>query len=65
MIVNLFKRWKEVKALINSDEYFLVTAKQEDCVEPWRGPIKYEYMNNTDRDLFYKFVKDHLNDIKE
>jgi hypothetical protein len=60
MIRKLFKRWKEIKALINADEYFLVVANQKSNIEPWRGPIEYDYIKNTDREVFYKFVKDYI-----
>ena len=59
-IKRLIKRWGALKALFNSQEYFLVTACQEGHIEPWRGPIKYEYIKNTDRELFYEFVHDYV-----
>ena len=55
------KRWNAIKSLLNCDEYFLVTAYKDTNFEPWRGAIKYNYYNNTDRDLFYTIVSDHIN----
>lgn len=62
-IKNIFKRWYAIKKLINSDEYFLTVSNQINNIEPWRGPINYEYLNNTDRRLFYIFIQDHIKEI--
>ena len=60
MIIKLIKRWKEVKALINADEFFLTVTNTEPSIEPWHAPIKYNYFSNTSRNLFYTFVKDYV-----
>ena len=65
MKLKLKEYWTIFKALRKSREYFIVTSYQEDWVEPWRGPIKYEYLANTDRELFYKFAKDHIDKLKK
>jgi hypothetical protein len=59
-IKRLIKRWKVVKALLNSQEYFLITAYQDNNFEPWRHAIKYDYYNNTDRELFYTIISDYI-----
>ena len=65
MKLKLKEYWTIFKALRKSREYFIVTSSKEDCVELWRGPIKYEYLSNTDRELFYKFIQDHIDNIKK
>ena len=60
MIKKIIKRWKEIKALINSDEYFLAVANSDSNFEPWRCAIKYNYMTNTNRQMFYTFVHDSI-----
>lgn len=55
------KRWNAIKSLLNCDEYFLVTACKDTNFEPWRRAVKYNYYNNTDRDLFYTIISDHIN----
>lgn len=62
LILNLIERWHAIKALIKSDEYFLTVANTlNDYDIRDYSSIKYEYMNNTDRKLFYAFVKDYIN----
>lgn len=61
-IKNIFKRWKEIKSLVNSNEYFLATAnfKNISSNSEIHNPIIYEYMNNSDRDMFYVFIHDYI-----
>ena len=60
MIKKIINHWKEIKALINADEYLLVIANKD------LQRIKYEYINNTDRELFYVFVQDYIkNKLKD
>ena len=55
------EKLKAIWKLLTSEEYFLVVANQYNPYgEKELGPIKYEYMTNTDRELFYVFVKDHM-----
>lgn len=65
MKLKLKEYWTIFKALRKSREYFIVTSYQEDWVEPWRGLIKYEYLTNTDRELFYKFIQDYIDKLKK
>lgn len=62
-IKRIIERWKAVKTLLLSDEYFLTVANQRN---PYGrtdlGPIIYDYIHNTDRELFYVFVKSWIND---
>ena len=51
--------------ILKSDEYFLVTAKQDNRYHPTLGPIRYDYDSNTNRMLFYVFVKDHIKNNEE
>lgn len=61
MIKRIIKRLKAIKSLINANEYFLGVANQKNTYgELWRGPIIYEYFNNTDRNLFYTFIHDYI-----
>lgn len=62
-IKRIIERWKAIKALLKCDEYFLgVSWKKEDNSRV----ICYDYINNTDRELFYKFVHDYIeNNLKK
>jgi len=65
MIKNLIKRWKAVKALLTSAEYFLTVTNQKNPYGPIElGPIVYDYIDNTDREMFYVFVKSWIKDNK-
>lgn len=65
MIKKIIERWKAIKALITSEEYFLTVANQKNPYgEPWRGPILYDYIANTDRELFYVFIKEHIKNLE-
>lgn len=60
------ERIKALKALWNAEEYFLVTANMDTRFStpgtPPNGPIFYNYMHNTDRELFYLFVHNYVED---
>ena len=59
---NLFKRWKDIKALIDADEYFLAIANPKSNEYDDRYYVKeYHYMKNTDRHIFYNFMEDYIN----
>lgn len=50
----IIDRWPEIKELIKCDEFFLGVAyhyKSNDVV-------KYDYLSNTKRKLFWKFMND-------
>ena len=64
MFKRIKKRWKAIKALINSEEYFLTVANQKNPYgEHKLGPIQYEYFKNTNRGLFFTFIKDHIKNL--
>ena len=55
---------EKIKAIFNilfSEEYFVVTTKQ---INPYGknsdGPITYKYLNNTNRHLFFLYIKDYI-----
>lgn len=60
------ERIKALKALWKAEEYFLVTANMDTRFStpglPPNGPIFYEYMHNTDRELFYLFAHNYIED---
>jgi hypothetical protein len=60
----LIERIKLIKTLLKCDEYFLAVANSKNNIEPWRGPIIYEYFTNSDRELFWAFVHDHIENTK-
>jgi len=57
MIKQIIERWKAIKKLIMADEYFLGVAKQK---ENYSNVMCYDYINNTNRDMFYTFVHDYI-----
>ena len=65
MFKRIKERWKAIKAIINGDEYFLTVAYQYNPYgKKELGPIKYEYFTNSDRELFWTFVHDHIENTK-
>lgn len=59
-IKTIIDRWKAIKALLKCDEYFLGVSWRDDRYRNNHGPICYDYINNTDRDLFYTFIHDYI-----
>ena len=59
--MKLIERLKAIKAILFAEEYFVSVANQ---MNPYGkkcdGPIVYEYFSNTDRNVFYIFVKDYI-----
>lgn len=56
---------KAIWRLWKSEEYFLTVANQKNPYGAiYLGPIKYEYMTNTNRGMFYQFVKDHIHNLE-
>lgn len=56
---------EKLKAIFNilfSEEFFVVTTKQ---INPYGkksdGPITYKYFTNTNRNLFFLYIKDYIN----
>lgn len=62
MIKSLFNRIKIALSILSSDEFFVVTANKSKKYSSQNPPILYEYETNTDRELFFIFVKHYLND---
>ena len=60
----IIERIKALKALWKAEEYFLVTANIDTRFstpgQPPNGPIVYNYMNNTDRETFYLFAHNYI-----
>ena len=58
------ERIKALKALWKAEEYFLVTANMDTRFstpgQQLNGPIVYNYMNNTDRETFYLFANNYI-----
>ena len=58
------ERIKALKALWKAEEYFLVTANMDTRFstpgQQPNGPIVYNYMNNTDRETFYLFANNYI-----
>lgn len=58
------ERIKALKALWKAEEYFLVTANMDTRFstpgQQPNGPIVYNYMNNTDREMFYLFANNYI-----
>ncbi len=64
MIRNIIERWQAIKELLFAEEYFLTTANHHNPYGETRlGPIKYNYLSNTNRELFYHFVKTHIDNL--
>ena len=57
MLKRIIERWYAIKKLLTADEYFLGVAKQNDN---YSNVMCYDYINNTNRDLFYAFVHDYI-----
>jgi len=56
ILKKIIKRWKAIKALLNCDEYFLGVSTFKNGFDV----ICYDYIKNTERDLFYNFVHDYI-----
>ena len=54
---------KAILALLKSEEYFLTIANKEKNKYNLdiSGPVKYKYFSNTDRLVFYLFIKNYIN----
>lgn len=59
--MKIIERLKAIKAILFADEYFVSVANQKNPYgKNCDGPIVYEYFSNTNRNLFYIFVKDYI-----
>ena len=63
-MLNFITKWKAIKRILKEDEFFLMTASV-DYTYNRNGlePIKYNYDTNTDRELFYVFLRDFVKDL--
>ena len=51
----IISRWNEIKELINSDEFFLgVSYNHKNNI------VKYNFLSNTKRKIFWKFIDDYV-----
>ena len=63
-MLNFVSKWKAIKRSLTEDEFFLMTASIDDKYNRnGLGPIKYHYATNTDRELFYVFLRDFVKDL--
>jgi hypothetical protein len=59
--MKLIERLKAIKAILFAEEFFVTVANQQNPYgKKCDGPIAYEYFSNTDRNVFYLFVKDYI-----
>ena len=64
-MLNFVSKWKAIKRILKEDEFFLMTASVDYTYNKNSlGPIKYNYDTNTDRELFYVFLRDFVKDLK-
>lgn len=64
-MLNFITKWKAIKRILKEDEFFLMTASVDYTHNKHGlGPIKYNYDTNTDRELFYVFLRDFVKDLK-
>lgn len=63
-MLNFVSKWKAIKRILKEDEFFLMTASIDDTYNKnGLGPIKYNYATNTDRELFYVFLRDFVKNL--
>lgn len=63
-MLNFVSKWKAIKRILKEDEFFLMTASIDSTYNKnGIGPIKYHYETNTDRELFYVFLRDFVKDL--
>lgn len=56
-------KWQAIKRILTEDEFFLMTASVDSTYNhSGLGPIKYQYATNTNRDMFYVFLKMFVKD---
>lgn len=55
------RKLKAIWKIITCDEFFVATSKQYNPYgNTCDGPIKYDYQTNTERNIFFAFVKNFL-----
>ena len=63
-MLNFTSKWKAIKRILKADEFFLMTASVDYTYNRGGlGPIKYNYDTNTDRELFYAFLRDFVKEL--
>lgn len=63
-MLSFISKWKAIKRILKEDEFFLMTASVDYTYNKnGLGPIKYNYDTNTDRELFYVFLRDFVKDL--
>ncbi len=63
-MLKFISKWKAIKRILKEDEFFLMTASVDYTYNRnGLGPIKYNYDTNTDRELFYVFLRDFVKDL--
>lgn len=64
--MKILEKLKIIWKILTCDEYFLTTAYQHNPYGRTElGPIRYEYFTNTNRELFWTFVHDHIENNKK
>lgn len=58
--MNFITKWQAIKRILKEDEFFVMTASVD---KTHKNVIKYNYEANTQRDMFYAFLKDLANTI--
>jgi hypothetical protein len=63
-MLNFISKWKAIKRILKEDEFFLMTASVDYSYDRnGLEPIKYNYSTNTNRELFYVFLRDFVKDL--
>jgi len=63
--MNFLEKLKIIKKIFTADEYFITVANQHNSyIRKELGSIKYEYFTNSNRELFWKFIHDHIENTK-
>ena len=58
-MLNFISKWKAIKRILKEDEFFLMTAS----VDYTHNRNGLNYDTNTDRELFYVFLRDFAKDL--
>lgn len=63
--MKLLEKIKIIWKIFTADEYFVTVAYQHNPYgRKELGPIRYEYFTNSDRELFWTFIHDHIENTK-
>lgn len=59
--MKFIERLKAIKTILFAEEFFVTVANHKNPYGiTYNGPIVYDYFSNTDRNMFYIFVKDYI-----